>query len=214
MPLIDLHTHTRPLSHDSSVTPDELVEAAKRSGLDGVCVTEHDFFWDKGDAEALGQRHGFLVIPGVEVNTEFGHILVFGLERFVFGMHRLHELSELVRRAGGAMVFAHPYRRQLPFELKRSGDWSDALARAMANQAHAHVDAIEVYNGRGSGRENDFSREICSRAGLPSAAGSDTHQLSDIGTCATEFERVITGLADLIEELRAGRCRSAVLRGA
>lgn len=212
MPLIDLHTHTQPLSHDSAITPDELVDAAKHAGLDGVCLTEHDFFWEPDKAADLARRHGFLVIPGVEVNTEFGHILVFGLDRFVFGMHRLHELSQLVRRAGGAMVFAHPYRRQLPFELKHEGDWSEALARAMANQAHDHVDAIEVYNGRGTGRENDFSQEIRRSAALPATAGSDSHQLSDIGACATEFEREITGLPDLIAELKAGRCRPVVLR--
>src|SRR3989304_2201581 len=44
--LIDLHTHTRPLSHDSLLTPDDLIEAAKAAGLDAVCLTEHDFTWD------------------------------------------------------------------------------------------------------------------------------------------------------------------------
>ncbi len=212
MPLIDLHCHTSPLSHDSALTPDELIDAAKASGLDGICLTEHDFFWELDKAADLAKRHNYLVIAGNEVNTEFGHILVFGLDRFVYGMHRLHELSRMVRAAGGAMVFAHPYRRQLPFELRHEGDWSEALARAMANQAHDHVDAIEVYNGRGSGRENDFSQEICRQAALPATAGSDSHQRSDIGTCATEFEREITGLANLIDELKAGRCRPIVLR--
>lgn len=213
MPLIDLHTHTHPLSHDSALSPDSLVEAAKAAGLDGICLTEHDFFWDLDKAAELSRRHNFLVIAGNEVNTEYGHILVFGLERFVYGMHRLHELSRMVREAGGAMVFAHPYRRQLPFELRHEGDWSEALTRAMANEAHDHVDAIEIHNGRGSGRENAFSEEICRRASLPATAGSDSHQFSDVGTCATEFGRKITGLTDLISELKAGRCRPAVLRG-
>lgn len=212
MPLIDIHCHTSPLSHDSALTPDALVGAAKEAGLDGICLTEHDFFWDADKAEELAERHNFLVIPGNEVNTEFGHMLVFGLERFVYGMHRLHELSAMVRQAGGAMVFAHPYRRQLPFELRHEGDWSEALARAMANEAHDHVDAIEVYNGRGSRRENEFAEEIRARAGLPATAGSDSHQRSDVGVCATGFEREVRGLADLIAELKAGRCRPVVLR--
>jgi predicted metal-dependent phosphoesterase TrpH len=214
VPLIDLHTHTQPLSHDSLLTPDALVEAARAAGLDGICLTEHDFFWEHDKAADLARRHNFLIIPGNEVNTEFGHILVFGLERFVYGMHRLHELSQLVREAAGAMVFAHPYRRQLPFELRHEGDWTDALSRAMANQAHGHVDAIETYNGRGTARENEFSLEVCRRANLPATAGSDSHQLSDVGTCATEFEREVTGLSDLIAELKAGRCHPIVLRDA
>jgi predicted metal-dependent phosphoesterase TrpH len=214
VPRIDLHCHTTPLSHDSFLTPDDLVESARAAGLDGVCLTEHDFFWDLDKAQDLGKRHNFLVIAGNEVNTEYGHMLVFGLERFVYGMHRLHELSQMVREAGGAMVFAHPHRRQLPFELRHEGDWSEAMTRAMANEAHDHVDAIEVYNGRGSRRENEFSREVCRRASLPGTAGSDAHQRSDIGVCATEFQREVSGLAELIEELKAGRCRPVVLRPA
>ena len=112
--LIDLHTHTHPLSHDSLLSPDELVDAAKAAGLDAVCLTEHDFFWDHAEAAALSKRHDFLVIPGIEVNTEDGHIVVFGLDRFVYGMHRMHELARLADAAGAVMIAAHPYRRQLP----------------------------------------------------------------------------------------------------
>ncbi|TEU02097.1 MAG: PHP domain-containing protein, partial [Dehalococcoidia bacterium] len=68
--LIDLHTHTRPLSHDSLLSPDELIEAAKAAGLDAVCLTEHDFTWEPEKVRELSRRHAFTVIPGIEVNTE------------------------------------------------------------------------------------------------------------------------------------------------
>lgn len=212
--LIDLHTHTRPLSHDSLLTPDDLIEAAKAEGLDGICLTEHDFFWEAAAAAELSRRHDFVVIPGIEVNTEFGHALVFGLQRFVFGMHRLADLVRLVGAAGGAMVGAHPYRRQLPFELRDSGDWSGAVEQTVRNESYAHVSAIETYNGRGTERQNEFSLEVCKRLGLPATAGSDSHELADVGRCATEFEAPIGGLANLIGDLRAGRCKPVVLREA
>jgi predicted metal-dependent phosphoesterase TrpH len=210
--LIDLHTHTHPLSRDSALEPDDLVDAAKEAGLDGVCLTEHDFFWDREKARELGRRHHFLVIPGIEVNTEHGHLLVFGLERFVFGMHRLRELAALVEAAGGAAIAGHPYRRQLPFELRHRGDWTEALEKAARNPAYQHADAVEAYNGRGAPRQNQFSRELCDTLGLPAAAGSDAHSRDDVGTCATEFDARITGLAGLIAELKAGRFRPVVLR--
>ena len=210
--LIDLHTHTHPLSHDSLLSPDELIEAAKASSLDAVCLTEHDFFWDHAEVAALSKRHDFLVIPGIEVNTEDGHIVVFGLERFVYGMHRLHELARLAESAGAVMIAAHPYRRQLPFELRHEGDWTDVLERAAANAAFAHVTAIETHNGRGSDRENAFAAELAARLKLPGTAASDAHERKDIGRCATEFERKVTDLDDLITELRAGRFKPAVLR--
>lgn len=214
MSLIDLHTHTRPLSHDSLLTPDNLIEAAKAAGLDGVCLTEHDFFWENDAAAELARRHDFVVIPGIEVNTEFGHTLVFGLERFVFGMHRLADLVRMVSEAGGAMVGAHPYRRQLPFELRDAGDWSEALELTLRNESYPHVSAIETYNGRGTERQNEFSLEVCKGLGLPATAGSDSHEPTDVGRCATEFEGRIGGLDELIVELRAGRCKPVVLREA
>ncbi|MCH7953242.1 MAG: PHP domain-containing protein [Chloroflexi bacterium] len=212
--LIDLHTHTQPLSHDSDLTPDALIEAAKKAGLDGVCLTEHDFFWERDKVEELGRRHDFLVIPGIEVNTESGHVVVFGLEEFVYGMHRLGELVGMVEAAGGAMIAAHPYRRQLPFELTQEGDWREALERASENEAYRHVQAIETLNGRGTERQNAFSAAVCERRGLAQAAGSDAHSAGDVGTCATEFDGRISGLTDLIAELKSGRFRPQSLRGA
>jgi predicted metal-dependent phosphoesterase TrpH len=210
--LIDLHTHTHPLSHDSLLSPDELIDAAKAAHLDAVCLTEHDFFWDHAEAAALSKRHVFLVIPGIEVNTEDGHIVVFGLERFVYGMHRMHELARMAEAQGAVMIAAHPYRRQLPFELRHEGDWTHALERAVTNPACAHVTAIETQNGRGSYRENAFSAEVAARLNLPTTGSSDAHEPKDIGRAATEFERHITNLEDLIAELKAARFKPALLR--
>ncbi len=209
--LIDLHTHTQPLSHDSDLTPDQLVEAAKAAALDAVCLTEHDFMWDPEEVRQLARRHDLTVIPAIEVNTDDGHFLAFGLDRYVYGMHRTAELARLVDEAGGALVAAHPYRRQLPFELRDEGDWTDPLERAAANPAYRYVCAIETLNGRGSERENAFSQALCHRLGLPAVAASDAHQRSDVGRCATEFQRDVADVADLVRELKAGRCHPVAL---
>lgn len=210
--LIDLHNHTRPLSHDSLITADELVVTAKERGLDAVCLTEHDFFWDLEEVRALSKRHDFTVIPGVELNTEDGHFVVFGLKKWVYGMHRTTDLAAMVQEAGGAIVAAHPYRRQLPFELKDEGDWSEQLDRAAANPAYAHVAAMETFNGRGSERENAFAAEICKRLDIRRVAASDSHELADIGTCGTEFSRTSSTPEELIAELIAGRFEPVVMR--
>ena len=79
------------------------------------------------------------------------------------------------------------------------------LDRAARNEVFGRVDAVEVFNSRGSDQENEFSHGIARRFGLKGTGASDAHKLSDIGTYATEFERPIHSLEQFIHELRAGR---------
>jgi len=210
--LIDLHCHTFPLSDDSFLSPDQLIERAKAVGLDGVCLTEHDVAWEPHKIRDLAKRHNFLVIPGIEVNTEEGHILVFGLSRYVDGMHQLAELAQLVVEAGGAMIAPHPYRQLTPLLPMDDDFWTVTLERAAANPAFQYVCALEAINGRSTHDENLFSWQLCARLGLPAVAGSDAHEPSDIGTCATRFQRPIAHVEDLVRELRAGRFHAVNLR--
>ena len=210
--LIDLHTHTSPYSDDSLISPDELVEAAKGAGLDGICITEHDYFWESSDILNLSKRHRFLVIPGCEVNTDAGHALVFGLERYSYGMHKPAFLRQIVERAGGVIVAAHPYRRRY---LNEKADEPDAyesmLDRARADEFFSFCDAVEVLNGRATDGETSFSRNLCHSLGLGMAGGSDSHRLKDVGSVATRFYHKISSLEDLIAAIMAGRFESVVL---
>jgi predicted metal-dependent phosphoesterase TrpH len=211
--LIDMHTHTRPLSWDSYLAPDDLVERSKAAGLDGICLSEHDYLWDPAEVIALGKRHDFLVLPAIEINTDDGHILVYGIDKYVYGMHRSHELARHVQAANGAMVAAHPYRRQMPWYMENERDYHEALARAAKNPAYRYCAALEKLNGRGTVKENQFSAALCDFMKLPGTAGTDSHSRSDIGRVATEFERDIHDVDGLIEELKAGRFDAVDLTG-
>ncbi len=166
--LIDLHNHTAPQSWDSTLTPDSLIVAAKEAGLHGVCLTEHDQFWTDPEARELSQRHDFLVIPGCEITTEDGHLLVFGLSHYVFGMHRAPFVKEHADRAGGVIVAAHPYRRNFREE---EGPWvlpyDVQVDRTSTSPTLAVAVAVETLNGRGSASQNRFSADVCQRRGMP-----------------------------------------------
>jgi predicted metal-dependent phosphoesterase TrpH len=207
--LIDLHSHTLPLSEDSELTPDELVTRAKRAGLDAVCLTEHDAFWHDDDIAALCRKHRFLVLPGAEINTEDEHLIAFGLKRWVVGMSHATFVKELVDDAGGAMIVAHPFRRRiLKGEDPENKRYHRELERADSNPIYHMADAVEVFNARGSQRENAFSVELAERLKLRGIGGSDAHEAADVGHAATYFEREIADIRDLITELKAGRFRA------
>jgi len=208
--LIDLHTHTLPLSDDSELTPDELIAHAKRAGLDAICLTEHDAFWNDDDIAALCRKHDFLILPGAEINTEEEHLLVFGLKKWILGMSRAAFVKEIVEKAGGVVIVAHPYRRKiLKSEDPENKRYYRELNRACQNPIYRMVDAVEVFNARGSERQNAFSAELAERLKLRDIAGSDAHETKDIGRAATFFERKLTTLQELIAELKAGRFRVA-----
>lgn len=211
--MIDLHVHTYPKSDDSFMGVDDLIQAAKAAGLDGVCLTEHDAFWDMDDVNALSRRHDFLVLPGSEINTDTGHALVFGLQRYVFGLHKPTFLRVAAAEEGAVVIAAHPYRRRFLEEPAENPEARrEMLERAGRDGFFEFCDAIETVNGRGTVMQNGFSRDLGELLGAKMTGGSDAHRLEQLGTAATRFQRPITGLDDLITELRAGRFKAVELR--
>ncbi len=211
--IIDIHTHTYPTSDDSTLTPEELIAKAKRIGLDGVCITDHDRFWDPKDIHALSRKHDYLVLPGCEVTTEEGHLLVYGLKEYIFGMHKASYVKELVDDAGGAMVVAHPYRRFYRKQAHTSDEaYQEMLTRASRNKVFGFIDAVEIFNGRGSDEENHFAGDLADRFGLSATGASDAHSLEQVGTYATRFQQPVHSLDDFIAELKAGRFSPLSLR--
>jgi len=206
--IIDLHTHTRPYSDDSHLKPEELIKLAKSSGLDGICFTEHDWHWKQEDIDRLSREHDFPVFRGMEISSEEGHLLVFSLDEYKFGMHHAKFIRRLVDEVGGAIILAHPYRRQ----VKYNSNPDHLLDTVCEERIFDLVDAVEILNGRSNDKENGFAQEICHRLKLGGVGGSDAHSPSDIPSCATEFEKRITGIEELLTELKAGRFRAVDLR--
>ena len=211
--LIDLHLHTYPKSDDSFMGADELIEAAKSKGLDGICLTEHDAFWSPEEVAALSFKHDFLVLPGCEINTDAGHVLVFGLKEYVFGFHKIDFLRTALEQNGALAIAAHPYRRRFLEDPGRQPEArAEMLQRAGNDSMFEFCHAIETVNGRGTPSQNCFSQVLGEQLGIKTTGGSDAHKLEQLGTAATRFECPITGLGDLIQELREGRFEAVDMR--
>jgi predicted metal-dependent phosphoesterase TrpH len=198
--LIDLHNHTGWGSGDSHLDPSKLVEHAKRCGLDAIALTEHNQVWDPMKVRALRERHDFLVLAGCEVNTDEGHMLVFGLPgpRRWSRLPTLRELRQQVDEYGGVIIAAHPFRG------RHAGNGSvDWVARSLRGL----VDAIEAYNGLGGAGERHAGAETARLLSLPTTGGSDTHRIMDVASTFTRLQARIESESDLIEVLKAGLCR-------
>lgn len=208
--LIDLHTHTKPKSEDSDLLPEDLIIQAKKSGLDGICFTEHDYHWNSKDIAQLSEEYKFPIFRGIEISCDEGDVIVFGLNEYKFGMHHAKFVRELVDHSEGVMILAHPFRKRVRFSYTTS--ISELLNEVSHNYVLDLVDAIEILNGGSRNNENSFAKELSHIRNLKGLGGSDAHTLSDIPSCATEFFRPISSLDDLICEIKHGRFRAVDLR--
>jgi predicted metal-dependent phosphoesterase TrpH len=208
--ILDMHVHTTIGSYDSNLSPLELIRIGKASGLDGVVVTEHDRGWDRDLARHLAREHDFLILCGMEVSTDLGHILVYGLEEYVSGILYAETLRQVVNRIDGVMFAAHPYRKAF---VSTNGRWDAPKPTLTVQQAADRpivqlVDGLEVYNGATGDRENAMAAAVRAYVGVRGIGGSDAHSEHGLGCCVTEFARQIRSERELIEELRAGRFRA------
>lgn len=185
---------------DSNLDPEEMVVSAQSVGLDGVCITEHAFTWDPHDFREFARQQSLVLIPGMEVDTEYGHILVFGLNGYLSGIHKAEELRRQVTEHGGIMVVAHPFRR---YQEKRKPPYTvDEAVRLPVFQL---VDEVEVANGYCTEKENAFTLEVARRLGFRGTGGSDAHSANGLGLFTTYFEREFGTLEEFLQEMKAGR---------
>ena len=160
---LDLHTHSA-ASPDGRMSIDEIVRLARARGLNGVAVTDHDV-----TLTDVPEYDDFLVIPGCEFSTEFGHLLGLFLREPIGNMSFVRTVNA-IHAQGGLAVIAHP------FEHTRDGSRIMPFA--------AKLDGVEVWNGRAERKirdANTLAKAFAEAQGLRQFAGSDAHVPEEVG---------------------------------
>lgn len=192
---IDLHCHSF-FSGDGVSSPEELIAAAKKRGLHGFVITDHNtcdavgYMIEKGLMRADGKPvGGFLVIPGVEVTTAEGHLLCIGTTLPFLKGKPAAEVCALIHERGGLAVPPHPY------DLFRAGIRQEVLARL-------EIDALEVFNAATTlKRYNRQAFEYAQMRRLPMTAGSDAHHEAAIGTAYTILKTDNFSVKGMLEQI-------------
>jgi predicted metal-dependent phosphoesterase TrpH len=165
---LEFHCHTS-ASPDSLTSPQGLLQAARRAGLDRVVVTDHNTIRGALAARELDPQR---VIVGEEIMTTRGEILAAFVREPVPAGLSPEETIRRLRRQGAFISVSHP------FDRLRSGGWAEEDLREIAPL----VDAIETFNARClwpgfNRRAQDFAR----RYDLPGTVGSDAHAAFELG---------------------------------
>ena len=210
--IIDLHAHSD-ASEDSRAPLETYLRWLQRKRellpIDGIVLTEHRQWDPRADYRALEDQYGILILRGAEVETEYGHVLVYGVtdemtERFDFANVRLpaQEVISEVARMGGVAAPCHPGRPTIGLcEHYASG-----------KPPLEGVIAVEALNGGSRRGENERVHELVERYGYGAFGGSDAHLVSLIGICATEFDDEVRTIDDLVDALKGGRYRPVDFR--
>ncbi|GAF86080.1 unnamed protein product [marine sediment metagenome] len=206
--IVDMHLHTVKGSSDSSLTPEQLMGEARRIGLGGVNISEHDRLWDAHELERLRRRGGLFISSAMEVSTDLGHIIVIGLDHYLPGIRKAAELRRVVSEVGGFMFVAHPFRQFFdPVHFRRDGREPPSLTPEEAARLPIFelVDELEVANGGCTLGENHFALLVARILGKLGIGSSDAHSTHGLGCFTTVFQRPLADERELIAELKAGR---------
>jgi predicted metal-dependent phosphoesterase TrpH len=172
---VDLHSHTM-WSGDSTTMPDELAASIVESGIDVLCITDHNAI---AGAVELADRLPCRVVVGEELRTAAGEIIgLFLTERVPSGVGHV-EAAHAIREQGGLVYIPHPF---------------DPMRRNLAEPALYElaelglIDAVEVHNAKTSlASLNRRAAEFAAEFDLALGAGSDAHVPDAIGSAFVEM---------------------------
>jgi len=202
--IIDMHVHSQ-ASDDAGASVEAYLRWAqnlrKHYCLDGLVLTEHRKYQIGAEYDELAREFNLLILKGAEVETNYGHFLLYGiseevLSQFDFSRTDLNAktLLEKVVSTSGIMVPAHPGRETVGL--------CDYLPQVGGELKGIRV--IEQLNGANKPPENLRAVELARRKNYFGIGGSDAHYVTSLGTCLTRFKNSISNMNQLVTELYKG----------
>ena len=192
---IDLHVHCKERSACGKSSAEEQIRAARMTGLNAIAFTDHNRLMPEAELLEYNEKYApFRILGGVEVDADDEHILVFGIRdsQLEKGMWSYPLLHRFVRKRGGFMALAHPfrYRDSINIDMERFP-----------------LDAIELASNNTPGAGKEKIREVASALGLPVLCNSDSHITTTIGEHYNFIDVVPANEAELIHLLKSGKFR-------
>lgn len=188
---VDLHLHSE-FSWDSKVPIQAYIEAAESRGFGAIAITDHNDIRSHSSIKVLQQKTDILLVPGQEVSTADGHLLVYGwTERVPKGLS-MKESVQFARQGGDQVICIAAH----PFDILRSGK-----GKRIANSG---IDGIEVLNASALFGVFNWRAQRFARGRVDIKLGnSDSHRLAEFGTAYTEVPDT-DNLEDLLKNLTQG----------
>lgn len=188
----DIHIHSR-YSRDSKAEPEAILRRARARGLDGIAICDHDTVEGGLACAGIARELGIslTVIPGIEVSSSKGHILVLGIKENIKPGLSPEETIRQARLLGGTVIIPHPFK---------------SSSHGIGSFEGLDTDAVEVFNSRCLfNAPNRKAGKEAERLGFPAVAGSDAHISKMVGQAHTEIEAGENTVEAVLRAIRDGK---------
>ncbi|MCL2398706.1 MAG: histidinol-phosphatase [Defluviitaleaceae bacterium] len=215
--LYETHVHTSESSRCGQNSAVAQVRAYKKRGYTGIIITDHFIHGYRKHlylpwkikmkhvasgyeaAKKEGIKCGLDVFFGWEFTVDGSDFLTYGLDLDFLFEHThlaklsLPEYSNLIRKSGGYIAQAHPYR-----------DKAGKGNKFPVNPEF--LDGLEVYNAwdaRNNKNANEKAFAFAQKHNLPIQAGSDSHGINIPIVSGIKLKKKADSILDIIEEVKA-----------
>lgn len=213
----EMHLHNCGCSACGKSTVQEMIDAAREKGYSGIVFTNHFYRGNTGvdrtlpwadfvgeykksymEAKKYATRFDFDVLFGIEEKYTVGkEALIYGLSPEIiaatpeFAQMDISTMAKFVRKNGGIIVCAHPYRvRPYIPDPDRDPD-PDCF------------DGVEVYNLHNTEEENGKALAFAKKYNLIQISGGDIHRCELFGGSGIAFKTRISNNKELINALKS-----------
>ena len=192
---LELHSHSwyskgRILKEENIVSPVEMVKEARRKGLNGIAITDHDSL-KSWDSLKRMKFDNFIIIPGEEISTRQGHLIALGIAEVIKPGQEVLETIDKIHQQGGIAIAPHP------FDIGKKG----------IRNFSRFADAIEVFNAMNLDRfANLRTLKYAKKFKKPMVAGSDAHLKEWIGRGSVEINSDYN-LDSVLKEIKKGNTK-------
>jgi predicted metal-dependent phosphoesterase TrpH len=179
------------------INPKQVVDTLyAHTTIKGVAITDHDALEGYFQVRKLAAAYEDLVIiPGVEVSTDQGDLILLGIEEKPAYKSPLASVVDFATERAALIIIPHPYR------VHGIGEAAEK----------ARADAIEIMNPWATPRENKLAEELAKARNLPGVAGSDAHRPEQMWTAYTEVDAE-PNVASVLKAIKKGRVKAIQTR--
>ena len=164
---LDLHIHSQ-YSEDGTGSPKEIIKILQKRGLQGMAITDHNNVEGGLQAQKVAPKD-FIVIPGIEISTNKGHIIALDIKENIKKNLSVEETIDKIIDVGGIPTVPHLFRSMSGIKIN------------MLKEIYQKISAIEVFNSCSDLKTNLKTMKIAKNFNLGGIGGSDSHVPEYVG---------------------------------